>query len=162
MVIVWLVVAVLAAIGEVLTTTLFLVCVAAAAVIVAILSLVVPFFTVQVLVFAALSLLGILAVRPLVVGTLGLDALVHHSGEVTQSRMIGRSAVVTRTVDAHGGQVRVGEGEFWSARLYGGDEALPPGRRVEIMFVDGLTALVAPSPASLPEDTSAVGTRGEA
>src|SRR3954464_10070067 len=48
------------------------------------------------------------------------------------SRLLGRVVVVVEPVDAHGGRVRVGDGE-WSAR--GGPAAA--GERVRIVDVDG-------------------------
>jgi membrane protein implicated in regulation of membrane protease activity len=137
-------VAILAAIGEVLTTGLFLASVAAAAVITALVSLIVPFEAVQVAVFAVLSLLGILVIRPLVISAVGRDSLVHHNGEISQPRLAGKHAIVTHQVDAYGGQVRIGQGEFWTARLYDGTKPIPVGEPVQIVLVDGITALVEP------------------
>jgi membrane protein implicated in regulation of membrane protease activity len=140
---IWIIVAIVAAILEVLTTGLFLATMAVAAVATA---LVAPFLpgAIQVLLFAGLSLVGILAVRPLVVSALGLDSLMRHDQPVIRSHIVGRRAVVTRIVDASGGQIRIGEGEFWSARAYDSNERIPVGETVEVMLVDGLTALVTP------------------
>jgi membrane protein implicated in regulation of membrane protease activity len=52
--------------------------------------------------------------------------------------------VVTRRVDANGGQIRIGEGEFWSARAFDPADVMEPGAPVEVVLVDGLTALVSP------------------
>ena len=41
-----------------------------------------------------------------------------------------------------GGQVKIG-GEVWTARAYDEDEVFEPGARVEVMKIDGATALVA-------------------
>ena len=56
--------------------------------------------------------------------------------------LIGRPAVVLERVDRDGGQVKLA-GEVWSARAYDDDEAFEPGARVEVMKIDGATALVA-------------------
>ena len=45
-------------------------------------------------------------------------------------------------VDRDGGQVKIG-GEVWTARAYDEDEVLEPGARVEVMKIEGATALVA-------------------
>jgi membrane protein implicated in regulation of membrane protease activity len=45
-------------------------------------------------------------------------------------------------VDGNGGQVKIG-GEVWSARAYDEDRVIEPGTRVEVMEIDGATALVA-------------------
>lgn len=140
----WLVIAIIAAVGEVLTTGLFLASIALAAVITAVVSIFVPVGIVEIGVFAALSLVGIAVFRPILVHALGMEASTSVSGGLSHSHLIGRRAVVMRAVDATGGQIRVGEGEFWSARAYDEEESIPPGRSVEILMVDGLTALVAP------------------
>jgi membrane protein implicated in regulation of membrane protease activity len=145
MVIWWLAVAVLAAIGETFTMGLFLAPVAVAAVVTAGVAIFIPFLLVQVLVFAVLSLLGIGVFRPMVVETFGLHST-QVSGPVAQTHLIGRRAVVTRAIDAGSGQIRVGEGEFWTARPYDPATSIPTGKRVEIVLVDGLTALVEPVP----------------
>jgi hypothetical protein len=49
--------------------------------------------------------------------------------------------------------VRIGDGEFWSARSYDPDDLIPIGAPAEVMVVDGLTALVAPVvPLTLEDD----------
>jgi membrane protein implicated in regulation of membrane protease activity len=152
---IWIAVALVAAIGETLTTDLFLATLAAAALITAPLALFLPvIFTV--VIFAALAAAGIGLVRPPLIRALKMDE--HGKESLLGGRyLIGREAVVTQTVDSTGGQVRVGQGEFWSARSYLPGEALPAGTRVEIMTIDGLSALVAPAESeltSLPLDTS--------
>jgi membrane protein implicated in regulation of membrane protease activity len=56
--------------------------------------------------------------------------------------LVGGRATVLERVDASGGQVKIG-GEVWSARAYDEDDAFEPGARVEVMKIDGATALVA-------------------
>jgi membrane protein implicated in regulation of membrane protease activity len=97
---------------------------------------------VQVLVAAAVTLFGIVAIRPLAikrfsrvpVGTrTGIDAL------------IGAEALTLMSVTAHEGQVKL-KGETWSARL-DPDLALDPigpNVRVSISRIDGATALIFP------------------
>jgi membrane protein implicated in regulation of membrane protease activity len=70
----------------------------------------------------------------------------HHDQPFMRSHIVGRRAVVTQVVDSAGGQIRIGTGEFWSARAYDAAETIPVGAAVEVMVVDGLTALVSPSP----------------
>jgi membrane protein implicated in regulation of membrane protease activity len=97
---------------------------------------------VQVLVAAAISSFGIVAIRPLAmkrfarapIGTrTGIDAL------------IGAEALTLLTVTAHEGQVKL-KGETWSARL---DpdltfDPIGPNVRVSISRIDGATALIFP------------------
>lgn len=151
----WLVVALLAGVGEVLTTGLFLAIVALAAIITALVALLLPFTLVQVALFAGMSLAGIAFIRPVLVRSFGMDTLSHASGRVTQSQLIGRRATVTRTVDSAGGQVRIGDGEFWSAKAYDPDDLIPVGAPADIVVVDGLTALVSPVvPITLEDDSN--------
>jgi membrane protein implicated in regulation of membrane protease activity len=140
---IWLAIAVVAAIGEILTVDLFLASVAAAAIVAAGVGFAVG-VPAQIAVFAVVSLLGILVFRPLIKSALGIDSSVSNVASASHPHLAGRRAVVTQTVDASGGQVRIGQGEFWSARTYNPNGPIPPGAVVEIVLVDGLTALVAP------------------
>jgi membrane protein implicated in regulation of membrane protease activity len=56
--------------------------------------------------------------------------------------LIGTSAMVLEQVNRDGGRVKIG-GEIWSARSYDQDEVIEPGDRVEVLKIDGATALVA-------------------
>ena len=49
---------------------------------------------------------------------------------------------MTRRVDAAGGRVRIG-GEEWSARAYLDDEVYAEGATVDVVKIEGATALVA-------------------
>jgi membrane protein implicated in regulation of membrane protease activity len=55
--------------------------------------------------------------------------------------LIGRAAIVTQRVDAHSGAVKL-DGEVWSARAYDEDEVIEAGRRVNVVEIRGATALV--------------------
>jgi membrane protein implicated in regulation of membrane protease activity len=56
--------------------------------------------------------------------------------------LVGRKAVVTKRVDAAGGRVRIG-GEEWTARAYLEDGVYAEGATVDVVRIDGATALVA-------------------
>ena len=56
--------------------------------------------------------------------------------------LVGRKGVVTHQVDAVGGRVRIG-GEEWSARSYLDGEVFAEGQTVNIIQIEGVTALVA-------------------
>ena len=53
----------------------------------------------------------------------------------------GQSAVVVERVSLDGGRIKL-RGEIWSARTYLDDAVFEPGSRVEVMRIDGATALV--------------------
>mgnify|MGYP001225348090 CR=1 FL=1 len=55
---------------------------------------------------------------------------------------VGRTAIVLETVTLAGGRINL-LGETWSARSQGGD-ALLPGDKVEVVAIDGATAVVVP------------------
>jgi membrane protein implicated in regulation of membrane protease activity len=55
--------------------------------------------------------------------------------------LVGRTAKVTRAVDASGGRIRMGADE-WSARTQHSGEAFPVGQTVRILQVEGATAIV--------------------
>ena len=53
----------------------------------------------------------------------------------------GANAVVLQRVDGHGGQVKLA-GEVWSARAWDGDRVLEPGTQVQVLQIEGATAVV--------------------
>ncbi len=53
----------------------------------------------------------------------------------------GAHAVVLQRVDAQGGRVKIG-GEEWSARAYMPDQVIEAGTHVEVVKIEGATALV--------------------
>ncbi|HXB49110.1 MAG TPA: NfeD family protein [Streptosporangiaceae bacterium] len=57
--------------------------------------------------------------------------------------LVGRSAYVLEEVGPHGGRVRIG-GEIWSARSYDETQVIPAGKTVDVMHIEGATALVYP------------------
>lgn len=156
---IWLLLAVLAAIGEVLTTGFFLASIAVAAVVAALVTPVAPLI-VQLLLFLAVSFVGIAVLRPIAVAALGGRAPSSLAGTVQQNHLAGRRATVTRTVDVAGGQIRIGEGEFWSARAYNPDDVIVPGAVVDIQVIDGLVALVTPVTPPLLSDTDSAQSKG--
>ena len=99
---IWLVIAGLAAIGELLSYDLFLAPVAVAGVVVALLAPVSP-FPLQVGLFGALSLLGIIVLRPIIRHALGLDVRTGDTEPVGHGTVVGRRGIVTQTVDVDSG-----------------------------------------------------------
>ena len=91
----------------------------------------------QVAVFAVISTAGIAVVRPIAnrhraqrpqLAT-GVDALK------------GRQAVVLERVDASGGRIKLA-GEVWSARALDTDRAYEVGQEVDVVDIEGATAIV--------------------
>jgi membrane protein implicated in regulation of membrane protease activity len=140
---IWLVLAVAAAIGETLTYDLFLASVAGAAIVTAFAGLILP-WPIQLALFAVLSLLGIFVLRPAAKAALGLSRPSYGSIEPSHGRVVGRKAVVTSRVTADTGQIRIGNGEFWTARSFDPQTAMEPEAEVRVALIEGVTALVEP------------------
>ena len=56
-------------------------------------------------------------------------------------RLVGQDAQVVQRVDANGGQVKLA-GELWSARAFDPTLVLEPGSTVQVIEIEGATALV--------------------
>ncbi|MDQ4007830.1 MAG: NfeD family protein [Actinomycetota bacterium] len=93
----------------------------------------------QVLVAVVVAMGTLVFVRPNVVRRL------HHGPELTtgHAALVGRSALVTEEVTAHGGQIKLA-GEVWTARPYDDSITIPPGSTVDVFEIKGATALVYP------------------
>jgi membrane protein implicated in regulation of membrane protease activity len=135
---IWAIVAIVLAVGEIATPGLFILGpVAVAAVAAGALALAGVGAVLQLVVFIAGSLASVLFLRPIAKRHL------HMPGELRTgtAALEGAKAVVLQRVDAQGGRVRIG-GEEWSARAYMDDGVYEPGARVEIVKIEGATALV--------------------
>lgn len=55
--------------------------------------------------------------------------------------LVGRRAAVVERVDPHGGRVKLA-GEIWSARSYDGRSVMEVGASVDVIEIQGATALV--------------------
>ncbi|MFE2145637.1 NfeD family protein [Streptomyces sp. NPDC059456] len=53
----------------------------------------------------------------------------------------GRSALVLERVDGSGGRIKLA-GEIWSARTLDADSSFEPGQQVDVVEIDGATAVV--------------------
>ena len=135
--VIWAILAVLLALGELATPGLFFLGPVALATLPALL---VSFFApawVQVLVFIAGALASLAILRPVARSHLRMPAITRTG----TAALVGARGTVLQRVDADGGRVRIG-GEEWSARAYMDDQVLEPGTRVEVAKIEGATALV--------------------
>ncbi len=136
---VWVVVAIALAVGEVLTPGLFFLGpVALAAGAAALASLLGAGAVGSMIVFIVGSLASLLVLRPIARRHVRMPAI----SRTGTDALVGRKALVTKKVDAHGGRVRIG-GEEWSARAYLDGQVLPEGASVDVIQIEGATALVA-------------------
>jgi membrane protein implicated in regulation of membrane protease activity len=92
----------------------------------------------QVLVFVGVSVALLVVVRPI--------AARHRAGQTGHASGIdalkGRQAVVLERVSADGGGRIKLAGEVWSARSLDEDQVFEPGRQVDVVDIDGATAVV--------------------
>ncbi|MFJ9828150.1 NfeD family protein [Streptomyces sp. NPDC101160] len=91
----------------------------------------------QVVVFAVVSVALIAVVRPV--------AARHRDGRPQLATGIdalkGRQAVVLERVDGSGGRIKLA-GEVWSARALDSGQSFEPGEQVDVVDIDGATAVV--------------------
>jgi membrane protein implicated in regulation of membrane protease activity len=133
----WMLAAGVLAVGEIFTLSFFLGPVAVAAVLAAIVALAGAGLAVQWVVFILVAVASVAVLRPIARRHLRTPSQLR-SGTAA---LVGARALVLERVDADGGQVKIG-GEVWTARAYDEDEVIEPGTRVEVMQIDGATALV--------------------
>lgn len=136
--VIWAIVAVALAVGEIFTPGLFFLGpVALAAVVAGIVALAGADAVVQLIVFIVGSAASVLVIRPIARAHLRMPAELRTG----TAALTGAKATVLQRVDADGGRVRIG-GEEWSARAYLDGQVLEPGTRVEVVKIEGATALV--------------------
>jgi membrane protein implicated in regulation of membrane protease activity len=134
----WAIAALLLAVGEILTPGLFFLGpVALAAVAAAIAAVAGAAVWLQIIVFAGASLASVGILRPIARAHLRMPAALRTG----TAALVGAPAVVLQRVDQNGGRVRIG-GEEWSARTFMPDQVLEPGTKVEVVKIEGATALV--------------------
>jgi membrane protein implicated in regulation of membrane protease activity len=138
--IVWLIVAVVFAVGEVLTTSFFLGPFAIGASAAALVSLAGAGDAISVVVFAVLTTASFAIVRPIARRHLRQPAQVRTG----TAALIGQHVHVLERIanDDDTGLVKL-EGEVWTARAYDEDRVFEPGDRVAVVEIRGATALVA-------------------
>jgi len=137
--VVWLIVAAVLGVAELMTTTFALGIIAVGALVAACagaLGLGLPF---QLLAFVVASGAGLGFVLPIARRHIKQPPLL----KTGPAALVGRSASVLEEVNRHGGRVRIG-GEIWSARPYDETLVIPVGGIVDVMQIEGATALVHP------------------
>jgi membrane protein implicated in regulation of membrane protease activity len=136
--VIWSILAVLLALGELATPGLFFLGpVALAAIPAGIAAVIGAPAWLQVLVFIVGSLASLGVLRPIARAHLQMPVLIRTG----TAALVGARALVLEQVDQNGGRVRIG-GEEWSARAYMDDQVLEPGTHVEVAKIEGATALV--------------------
>jgi membrane protein implicated in regulation of membrane protease activity len=135
----WLIAAVIFAVGEIATLGFFLAPFAGGALLAAIVAAAGGGTLVALLVFLLVSGVLLGALRPLARSHKRMPAQLRTG----TAALVGRTAMVTERIhnDEGTGCVKL-EGETWTARAYDEDVVIEPGRRVQVMEIRGATALV--------------------
>jgi membrane protein implicated in regulation of membrane protease activity len=154
--VVWIVAAVALLIAEATTAAFVAIYFGLAAVVAAALAAAGASLAIQLLGFAALSVGSLTLTRPALRRAIRQTPGVRTGVDAMQ----GRIGVVTRAIgDLESGQVKVG-GEMWTARCFFDGEPLAEGTRVEVVRIEGVTALVIAAPSPHPEHSLEEGTDG--
>lgn len=135
----WLILATVLGVAEIFTLTAALGLLSAAALLTAMAAGIGLPTGVQLAVFILASVSGLVVLRPI--------AQRHIKQPPVQrfgiSALVGKPAYVTREVTGLNGRVRIG-GEEWSARAYDETLIIPAGATVDVIQIEGATALVYP------------------
>jgi membrane protein implicated in regulation of membrane protease activity len=139
--VIWIIVAIVLAVGEMVTLSFFLAPFSGGALLAALVSAVGGGTVLSWAVFVITSLLLLLVVRPIA-----------RSHKITPAKirtgtaaLVGAQGIVVERVanDDAVGAIRVDNGEVWTARCYEEDHVIEVGERVQIVEIRGATALVA-------------------
>ena len=143
----WLTLAVLLGVAEMLTLDLILIMVGVGCLAAAGVALVAPtLWPLQIIVAVAVSVLTLLVLRPTLLAKVR-NAPGYRSA---LDKMVGSTGLATAAITRHGGEVKI-DGQTWSARTFDSDTVIEAGRPVEVYEVDGVTAVVYPVDGS-PSD----------
>jgi membrane protein implicated in regulation of membrane protease activity len=137
--VIWLIVAAVLGTVEVLTTTLAFGLVGIAALIAAGAGFLGAPAALQFGTFVLASAVGLGVARPFALRHIRQPPMLRTG----TAALVGRPAIVLEEVGPHGGRVRIG-GEVWSARSYDETQVIPTGKTVDVMHIEGATALVYP------------------
>jgi membrane protein implicated in regulation of membrane protease activity len=81
--------------------------------------------------------LGVAVLRPIARRHLHVPAALRTG----TAALVGAKATVVERDDVHGGRVKIG-GEIWSARAFDDDAVIEAGKQVDVVKIEGATALV--------------------
>ncbi len=133
---IWIIIALILLIIEVLTSGFAIICFSIGAFCGALTASLGGSLTIQLLVFAVISIFCALVLRPIFIKYLARKK----NGATNAEAMVGLTATVTETVGDNGGRISV-YGESWKAVSETG-ETIPAGSKVVITKIDSLTITV--------------------
>jgi membrane protein implicated in regulation of membrane protease activity len=136
----WAVLAAVAFAGELLSVSFFLLFFALGALVSLVMALLGFGPVAQAIGFVAASVLSMAVLRPALMHRISFRGSERYVG---RGSIAGKSGVVTEAIEPGGsGTVRIGSGEFWTARAVYPEEGIESGTRVRVLDTDGITALV--------------------
>ena len=143
---IWLTLAFLLAVAEILSLDLVLIMLAVGALAGAGVAVVAPgLWWLQVLTALAVSFGMLLLLRP----TLMARVRNMPGYRSSASKMVGSTGVAVSEITKGGGEIKV-DGQSWSARPYSADLVIERGTEVEVYEIDGTIAVVYPKHEQLP------------
>jgi membrane protein implicated in regulation of membrane protease activity len=137
--IIWLIVAAVLGVAEVMTATLAFGLIAVAALVGAGVGAAGGNVALQFGAFVLASAAGLVVARPFALRHIKQPPPLRTG----TAALVGRSAYVLDEITAHSGRVRIG-GEEWSARPYDETLTIPAGVTVDVLQIEGAMALVYP------------------
>ena len=135
----WVIAAVALGAAEYFTLTLAFGLLAAAALVAAVVAGVGGSLLAQVLAFAIAAGVGLLIVRPIARRQMTHPSLVREGSYA----LVGKKAMVIEEVTGTQGLIKL-SGEVWSARALDENHVIPAGALVDVMEIEGATAIVYP------------------
>jgi membrane protein implicated in regulation of membrane protease activity len=146
--VIWVVAAVVLVIAEATTTAFVAIYFGFAALVTAIAAAAGLPVALQLIVFGAVSVGSMALTRPALRRATGRTAVFRTGVDAMQGKI---GVVVQPIAELEPGQVKVG-GETWTARSYYDGERIATGARIEVVRVEGVTALVIPAPSPHDND----------
>ena len=143
---IWLSLAFLLSIAEIMSLDLVLIMLAVGALAAAGVAVLAPsVWWLQILVAAAVSVTMLLLLRPTLLAKVRNMPGYRSSAD----KMVGSSGVAISQIDKSGGEIKV-DGQSWSARPYSSDAVIEQGTEIEVYEIDGVIAVVYPKYGQLP------------
>ena len=137
--VIWLILAAVLGVVELLTVTLALGILAVAAVAAAVAGAAGLGGVAELGAFAVVAVAGLVVVRPIAIRHIKQPPPLRTG----VAALVGRTAIVVEEVTGHAGRVRIG-GEVWTSRAYDDSLVIPVGAKVDVLQIEGVTALVYP------------------
>jgi membrane protein implicated in regulation of membrane protease activity len=143
---IWLSLAFLLGIAEIMSLDLVLIMLAVGALAGAGVALFAPaLWWLQILAATAVSICMLLLLRPTLLAKVRSMPGYRSSAD----KMVGSSGVAVSQIDKSGGEIKV-DGQSWTARPYSSDVVIEQGTEIEVYEIDGVIAVVYPKHGLLP------------